>query len=230
MEVREQLAQFTIAVIGSPDVEQTFKEKVFERTVTELAQAEKTEPLDPRIPLFLGAVYTQAGLFDQGIAAFERALVLSPRKQQIFFELGDLYIRQGDYAHAQEVLEKAFLLEPKFAQGRTNAIVGYILNNEQEKADKLLMETYGRTDVPQLILTQVYASRKDYPRLLAIWKAFLESKPDDIQYWKNVAAVQLQLGERAQAIQTFQDAIKRNPSFKAEGETYISEIRAGKNL
>lgn len=230
MEVREQLAQFTIAVIGSPDVELPFKEKVFERTVQELEKAEKEAPGDSRVPLFLGAVYTQAGNFDQGLAAFERSLILSPRKQQIYFELGDLYIRKGDYAHAKEALEKAFLLEPKFAQGRTNAIVGYILNNEQEKADKLLMEAHGRTDVPELILTQVYASRKDYPRLLAIWKAFRDAEPGNIEYWKNVAAIQLELGERAQAIQTFEEAIKRNPSFKTEGEKYIGEIRAGKNL
>lgn len=228
-EIREQLAQFAIAAMGSPDLDQTFKEKVFERTIVELRQGEKTAPHDPRIPLFLGAVYAQAGVFEEAVKAFERSLVLSPRKQQIYFELGDLYIRQGDFKRAQSVLEKAFKLEPKFDQARINAVAGYILNDNQARADELLTEAYGRTDVAQPILAQVYSRKKDYPRLLAVWQAFLKSDRSKIEYWKNVAAIQLQLGKRTEAIQTLQEAITFTPSFKEEGEGYIQEIRAGRN-
>lgn len=229
IEIREQLAQFAIAVMNAEGVEESFKEEVFERTITELEKGEKSAPHDPRLPLFLGAVYTQAGAFDEAIAAFERSLKLSPRKQQIYFEIGDLYIRKGDNARAEKILEEAFLLEPKSAQARINAAAGYILNNHQELADKILMEQYGRTDVAEPILAQVYSRTKNYTRLLGVWKAFIEANPNDIQYWKNVAAVQIELGEREEAIQTLREAIVQNPSFKEEGESYINEIRAGRN-
>ncbi len=228
-EIREQLSQFTIAVLASSEVDAPTKKTIFDRTISELKKGEEEAPLDPRAALFTGIVYTEAGFFDEAIAAFERALALSPRKQQIFFQIGDVYIRKNDYPSAKKVLEEAFALEPRFAQARLSLVAAYILNGDQERANELLIEAYGKADVAESVLAQAYARKKDYRRLLGVWRAFLEGNQSNIEYWKNVAAVYLELGEKNNAIKTLEEAIALHSSFKEEGEGYIEEIRAGRN-
>ena len=78
------------------------------------------------------------------------------------------------------MLEQAYLLEPSFSQAYLSLIAAYILHGDQERADEMLVAVTGRTDVPNLVLAQVYARKKDYPRLLAVWKTFRENEPNNI--------------------------------------------------
>lgn len=227
-EIREQFAQFTIAVVASDKVDQDFKEKVFKSAVEELQKTVDENPLDPRPYLFLGAVLSQGGLFDEALRILKQAHELAPTKQQIHFELADVYIKKQDFANAAQVLEQAYKLEPNFDTARIHAAAGYILNDEQEKADELLIKSYGTRDVAEHILTQVYLIKKNYQRLLGIWLSYVASDPKNIQYRKNVAAVYVELGRRAAAIKTLEEAIEIDPGFKQEGESYINEIKAGK--
>lgn len=227
-EIREHFAQFAIAVGAADGLDKEFKEKVFNRAVTEARETVTDYPLDPRPRLFLGALHSAAGSFDEAAKVFEAALELSPRKQQIHFELADVYVRQGNYKKALEILETAFNLEPRFDQARLNLAAVYILDNQQKKADELLIEKFGTADLAESILAQVYSSRRDYKRLLGIWQAFVKNDPKNVQYRKNVAAVYLELGKREEAILELEEAIKIDPSFKEEGETYIREISAGR--
>ena len=226
-EIREQLAQFTIAAVASDSVDQQFKEKVFTKTVDELNQGIKETPRDPRIFLFLGAVYNRGGLFSEAEKAISQAVALSPKKQQIYFELGDMYMRQREYSRAAEILEKAFRLEPQYSEARNNLAAAYILAGDQARADVLLEEGYGTVNVPLNVFVQVYSVRKDYERLLGIWQAFLASDTHNMQYWKNVAATYLLLKKPAEAIKTLEEAYAVDASFKSEAEDYIQQIRSG---
>ena len=77
----------------------------------------------------------------------------------------------------------------------------------------------------ELVLSQAYARVKNYRRLLGVWKTFLEKDPDNLEYWKNVATIYLELNEKANAIKTLEDAIAHDPSFKEQGEQFIAEIQ-----
>ncbi len=224
-EVLEQFAQFAIAVVGSPDVAQDLKEEVFTKTVRALEQGVEDNPGDPRMRLFLGAVYNQASQADQALKVFEEALALSPRKQQIMFEIADVYIRRGEYQKAEEFLKRASDLAPGFAQGSINLVAAYILNGKQAEADALLLKL--DSSMNQQVLAQAYAATKNYERLLGIWQAFVEATPDNVEYRRNVAGVYLELGRPLDAIKTLEEAVAAIPSFKEEADKYIAEIKAG---
>lgn len=227
-EISEQFAQFTITIVKANNVSPELKEEIFKKAISELGSNVKANPYDPRVHLFLGAVYRAGGLFDEALLSFEEAIRLAPAKQQIYFELADTYLSKNDYSAAVKTLEPAFELEPDFDEARINLAALYILNGEQDKADQLLIQGYGKIEVAENILAQVYSKIGNQERLLGIWTAFTESDPGNIQYWKNVAATYLILGNKNSAIKILEEAVKANPEFSEEAQLYIDEIKSGK--
>ncbi len=226
-EAREQFARFAVAIGSLPQVGAELKDEALRRAITEAEKGVAENELDPRPYIFLGSVYSRVGLLDPAAQVLNKALELSPKKQQIYFELADVYIKKEDYATAVSILERAFNFAPRFDLARMNLAAAYILNGQQEKADQLLIEAYGRTDVTESVLVQVYSARKDYQRLAGIWGAFVESDPANTQYIKGLTGAYLLLGDEASAIKTLEEGASANPAFAPEASAFIRQIRSG---
>lgn len=224
-EIREQFARFAISIGGSSQFDANFRDQVLRRAIAEAEQGVVENNLDPRAYLFLGMVYSRVGLNDQAIAVLNKALELSPKKQQIYFELADAHLKKEDYAGAIAVLEKTFNDEPRFRMARMNLAAAYILGGEQAKADQLLLEEFGTVNVADDILVQAYSAVQDYGRLLGAWQAFVERDPRNAQYRVSLAGAYMLLGARAEAISQLEEAIRLDPGFKAQGDAYIQQIR-----
>jgi O-antigen ligase/tetratricopeptide (TPR) repeat protein len=224
-EIREQFARFAISIGGSSQFDASFRDQVLRRAIAEAERGVTENNLDPRAYLFLGMVYGRVGLNDQAIQVLNKALELSPEKQQIYFELADAHLKKEDYAGAVRILEKTFNAEPRFRLARMNLAAAYILNGEQGKADQLLLEEFGTVNVADQILTQAYSAVQDYGRLRGIWQAFVDQDPFNTQYRVSLAGAHLLLGMKEEAISQLEEAIRLDPSFKAQGEAYIQQIR-----
>lgn len=225
-EIKEQLTRFAIGVGGLQEVDAAFRDRVLRRAIQEAEKGVNENPLDPRAYLFLGTIYQKVGLLDNALAVFNKATELSPKKQQIYFEIADVYIQKGDYPNAVKVLEKTFNDDKSFVSGRINLAVAYILNHRQKEADKLLIEEFGTADVADNILAQVYSNIKDYARLAGVWGAFVKSDPKNIEYRKNLAGVYLLMNNRNSAIGVLNEAILAIPEFKLEAENLIKQIKS----
>jgi len=70
---------------------------------------------------------------------------------------------------------------------------------------------------------------KKYDQIIAVAKRRIELDPENFQHSITLTAAYLQVGNRADAIQTLENMIKLEPSFKDQGEYYINQIKAGKN-
>ena len=224
-EIRENLIRFSISAGGISELSSNFRDKILRRAIEEAQKTVAESPLDPRPQLFFGVILQKVGLSDQAIAAFNKALELSPKKQQIYFEIADIYIQRGDFDNAVKILETALALDPSYDQARLNLAVIYILSGQQEKADEVLIAGFGTAEVPNRILVGIYSQRKDYRRLVGIWKAFVEYTPSDLEYRKNLAGAYMLAGDKASAIKTLEQAILDFPEFKSEGENLIRQIR-----
>ena len=168
------------------------------------------------------------GLLDDAINVMNEALKLSPRKQQIYFELTDLYIQKKDYDKALETSKGAYDLDKEYDAARINLIATYVLADKQEEADKILMEKYKTVNIPEKVLAQVYSVKKNYNRLVGIWEALFKSNPNNLEYGKGLAGAYLMVNRATDAISVLQETINNNPSFKQEGESYINQILTGK--
>ena len=91
---------------------------------------------DARSNLLFGSYFTTIGQSDEGLAFLERALVSSPKKQQILFELGSAYVSRQDANNAIRVTKKAYELEPSCVEARKiYAIVSLMAGQTKLVAD-----------------------------------------------------------------------------------------------
>jgi O-antigen ligase/Flp pilus assembly protein TadD len=227
-EIREQLTRFAINVGGLEQINPDFRDKILRRAITENQKGVEENKLDARPYLFLGTILGKVGLLDESINVFNKALELSPKKQQTYFEVADVYIKKEEYDKAVKVMETAYYFEPRYDEARINLIATYILNSQQDKADELLVKYYETVNVPDKILIQVYSRTKNYLRLLGIWQAMVAANPKELSYRKSLIGAHLLLNQNKEAIKVLEETIKLFPEFKQEGESYIEELRSGK--
>lgn len=228
MEAREHLSSFAMQVYGNPNLDKVFKDKVANYTIEELKKQNEQYPNDIREMIFLAVVYNKTQKYDEAISLLNKAIELAPKKQQLYFELGTSYLNKGDYENGMAVLKKAFDLDQNFEDARRIYAVSAIFAGQDALAEEL-MKGHGGTVQDDERFLKAYAQKNNFEKVVAILKVFIDKNPTNIQYRLNLAAVYLQAGYRTRSIEQLEKAIETNPSFKKQGEFYISEIKAGRN-
>lgn len=227
-ETREQLSSFAQQILPIPGLDNNFKQKVFDFTVSEMKKQSNQSPNDIRYMVFLGVIYNKAGQYDGAIDILQKAIKLSSKKQQLYFELGTSYLNKGEYAKGFEILKKSFELDPEFFEARKIYAVAAIFAGKDGLAEEL-MKDYGGTIVTDERFLTAFNERKMFDKVAAIWEKFVEENPENAQYRVSLAASYLQVEKRQKAIEQLQKAIELEPRFKQQGEYYINEIQAGRN-
>lgn len=230
-ETAEQFSYFATQVAGREDFDPLLRRSVVNAAVAGLRAQIETSPEDARYYLFLSQLLGAAGFHTEAKTNLEKALALSPKKQQIIFAVAQIYFNEKNYDKALELLERAVRLEPRFPDARHNLIVGAITAGRDDLADaeiKKLREE-GFTDGEGFKRWgSAYASRKNFSKARELYEQALKYLPQDLQLRVNLAAIYSELGLRALAIKELEEAIKINPAFKQQGEFFISELRAGR--
>ncbi len=228
MEAREHLSNLAMQVYGSPNVDQGIRDKIIVYTVNEMKKQNEQYPNDIREMIFLAAVYNKAQKYDEAISLLGKAIELSPKKQQIYFELGTSYLNKGDFEKGMDTLKKSFELDQSFLDARKIYAVSAIFAGKESLAEDL-MKDYGGVVQDDERFLKAYAKINNAVKVIEILKIFIEKNPTDIQYRLNLAAVYFQNKQRGKSVEQLEKAIEVNPSFKKQGEEYISKIKAGLN-
>lgn len=223
-EIRENLLGFAIQVGGNNQLSPEFRDRVLRRTLKEFQQMVSENPLDPRAHLFLGILYSRIGFGDQALQVLNKALELSPKKQQIYFEIADVLVQNGKQKEAIDILREALDLDKSNGFARLNLAAILILSGQQKAADEFLVEGFGTVDPAEKILVQIYNRVGKYDRLVEVWKAFIKNQPDKFEYRRNLAETYFRLSQKTRAIFSIEEAARSNPDFKAEADAYLKEI------
>ena len=126
-------------------------------------------------------------------------------------------------------LKKSFDLDQNFEDARRIYAVSAIFAGQDTLAEELMKEHGGVIQDDERFL-KAYAQKNNFEKVVAILKVFIDKNPTNAQYRLNLAAVYLQAGQRTKSVEQLQKAIEANPSFKKQGEFYISEIKGKKSL
>ena len=226
-ETTEQLLQYVSNLTAAKSVDPSLKQDAFTQAEAAAQALIASRPHDARLELFFGAFLDSFGQFPQALEWLNRALVDSPRKQQIMFETAIVYLNSGDVKSALPILERAFTEEPSYKDARVFYVSGLYYAGEGKKADALLMEGFGTLLVDDTRLLQVYVNPKQYARLLAIWKNRVEANPKDAQTHVGLAAAYFASGDKAGAIAELTRAAQLNPALAAQAQSLIGQIRDG---
>lgn len=228
LESREHLSNFAMQAVNYSNLDAELKKKIQDYTVDQLIKQNEEYPDDIREMVFLSAFYGKIGKYDESISVIQKAIELSPMKQQLYFELGGAYLNKGEYEKGLEVLKKAFELDEDFKDARKIYAVAAIFAGKETLAEEL-MKDFGGTVLADERFLRAYAQKNNYNKVVGILNLFIKNEPSNIQHRLNLAAVYLKAGKRTQSIEQIQKAVEINPSFKEQGEFYINEIKAGRN-
>lgn len=228
-EAREQGIQFYFQAKNANIGDATFQSGLAEFVGGQMADEVAKNPNDARLHVFLGSFYRQVGRTDDALKETLKAQELSPKKQQIMFELGITESIRGNADGALSWFKKAYELEPAYDAARFFYVATLLRTGQTNLANSLIQEKFGTTTPNDDILFQAYIDIKDYPHVIAIANVRVEADPTNTKKRIQLAAAYLESGDRVGAVKALQDAIAIDPSFKAQGESYIQEIQAGKN-
>jgi len=244
-EIREQLVRMTQDIVQNPSFPQQLQqanpswtqEQILAKTneirtkYVTLAESQLNEqvaetPNDVRVLVFQSSFYRVIGKPEEAIKVLERAVELSPEKQQILFELGLAYLQKGDVEKSKATLKHAFELEPKNVQARLFYASVAIQTQDSALEKELLTPEYQSDIIANDMLLQTYYQVKNFEAVLNILAKRIENSPGDLQLRVSYAAVQNDAGDRAGAIKTVQETIVLFPDFKTQGEGFIAELMA----
>jgi len=228
-EAREQLIQVAARVQGIAVVSDEIKRKFFEKSRSEMLLHIEKNPKDARYELFLGAFLNKFGRYEEALVHLNRAQELSPKKQSVFFEIASSYAGMGNYKKALEVMKEAYEEDETFADAQFIYGVVALYAREDALAEKLIKPLYGTMLVPDDRIINAYAARKEYWKVVELWKARVEGSPENADYRIALAAAYLETGERNKSVVELRKAEELRPDLKAQIEYYIKEIEAGRN-
>jgi tetratricopeptide (TPR) repeat protein len=225
-EIRERLAEVTPTLInGSKDAELV---TAFTTLVaSEYQNAIKETPNDPRPLMFLALYLQKFGLNKEAEIYVDKAIELSPTKQSFLYQKGILEVSLGKYTEAVETFKKAYELEPSSKESRILYALSLIYADKLTDANKILEGEVELLTDERILSTLL--EKKLYSEIAEIAQLKIASDPNNPQIYMSLAGLYLKMNRREDAIAQIRKVIELAPDFKATGEFYISEIRAGRD-
>jgi tetratricopeptide (TPR) repeat protein len=199
-----------------------------ELAAKKIEESKSQNSLDPRPYLFSGIFYNNIGQTEQAIQDLERAHSLAPKKQDVSLALAKIYLNNKQFDKAMPILLDTFNEDKSNPDARLSLAMGYIYTGNQDAADQLLMEGYGKVNVASDLLVNAYYSVKNYSRLLDTWKEFVAENPTNTGYLQSLAGAYLLNGQRNDAILTLKKIPAIDPSLESKVDEYISAIEEGR--
>lgn len=229
-EAREQYAHFATLIAPEQKIPESIRVSSLTDAINESKLEVQNSPEDARSHLFLGTVYNASGRRTEALSSFEKALELSPKKQQIVFLVAQFYLDNGELDKAVELAKFGASLDPTYADAQRNLISIQIFAKKYDNALAAIENLIAKNSVGPDILkswASLFAENKRYDEAVRLYLEALEISPSDTQMRINLAATYYESGKINLAIAQIQKAIEINPAFKAQGEEFIKQLRGG---
>ncbi len=228
-EIREQLLFTTLSVIASKDVPQELKREFFELTLQEFGKQLTITPDDVRQQFFIGMFLNKIEFSKDALVYLEKARQLSPRKQQIYFEMVTAYLFLNERGKAKEAARIAYELDPSFPQAYDAYTLALIYNKEIEAVHKLQKERFGNIHYPNGRLIGAYRDIGAYDQALEQWKEAVRLYPDTTDYNFGLALAYLEATKKPdEAFTILRRTAEKYPELKERTQYCINEITAGR--
>ncbi len=227
-EIREQLAQAADKISNDPGTSLQEKQEIIKLALDQMKIQSEKFPYDIRAKAFLSTLYGDAGDVGDAIVAAQDGLAVSDQRQQFYFLLGEAYFRAGEEDLAIATLKKAHDLAPDYPDAIHNYAIVLIFAGHVQEAESLIKQHFGSEVYPSTKYINAYAALKDFKKVVFIWEKLIEQDPNNLQYRLGLASAYVKTFQDQKAIQQLEKAIELFPSFKAQGEAFIKQVKEGK--
>lgn len=226
-ETVEQVSTYAGGTIAPSSATTEVKEEYRTLALGALGDLMAQRKDDARLELFASGLNAQFGNFNEAIAHAQRALTLSPGKQQILFQLGLSYINAKDEKKALEAFKQAYDEAPENPQALIYYAMGEYYTGNRQAADNLLIERFGSTIVNNDQVLQMYTNLKMFDRAVEIWKLRVEKNPKDFNTNLSLASAYFASGDKAATIAQLKALQQLDPAKAAQLQGLIDQIQSG---
>jgi tetratricopeptide (TPR) repeat protein/O-antigen ligase len=223
-EILEQMVSFSSQIAASQQVPNDLKQQFYNLGDQQVQIKVAKTPHDARYLIFAGDFYENFGQYDTALQYLQKALIESPNKPAIYFDLGQTFVGKGDFASAFTAFKTGYELAPDSADGQIVYAIGAIYDKNPAVLEQMLFKIGTSTIMTDNRFLQAYARVGDYQTVINILNYRLSLDPTNMQYKLSLASAYLQIGQKQKAISLINDMIAEQPSFKEQGEQYIKEI------
>lgn len=230
-EASEQAVTSANAIVSNESASMASKQEMVKIAFDQINQEIERSPNNARLYLFASSIFELIGELDQALLAIKKAEELSPRKQSIISQEVNYWAKQGKLSEALAAAKRSYELD----QGSIEAVKVYLLvaiYAENEELTNNLSAELAEINLAELLddrLVNAYADKKQYDKVLEIWKAKVSQDERNAENHLRLAAAYFTVGQLQNAIKELETFISLDPSKKAEGEYLINEIKAGRN-
>jgi O-antigen ligase/Tfp pilus assembly protein PilF len=227
-EIRERLTS-SIPNLVNADIPQEMKEAFVILGQEEMQKQIDSNPISVRHLSLMAGFLDRIKFYNEAVPYLEKAIELSPKKQQTYFEYVSNRLSLRDFDKAIDLAKTAFELDENFDDARKIYATVLIYAGQSLAAEDLISERYGEEIVGDDRLAKAYFEKGQINKSILSWQKLIEEKPNNLQPRTSLAAVYLAGGFRVEAVEELRKAIEMDPNFKEQGEFFIREIEAGRN-
>lgn len=214
-EVPEQFARKIFRTQLRTERDKAILEKTFPLAINLMEKVVRERPLDLRLHLALGELYYRFYLFNQEKEYLEkaedilrRAAVLSPKNQQVFWQLSQVKLLREDKEVALSLLKKAIALEPRLALSHWYLAKTHSQFKDFSQAKEKLLEAENLgydwranpLDFQEVI--KIYQGLGDYEKVISLSQQGLKIWPKNIGLWLTLIKSYENLGQEEKAQET----------------------------
>ena len=173
-EIRLMLARTILEETEKAD--EKSKKEGLEFAISEMKKNTKEHPLDVKYYLALGKLYQADFNFEKAENAFEKAVELSPKRQEVYYELGQNKVSQGEFSEAAKLYQIALKLNEKIRDSHWYYGIAAILAEDYKEGIKEIEKAHemgrGFGKNPQIlsIIANGYAQLGEIDKALKVLK------------------------------------------------------------
>ncbi len=226
-EAVEHLTQSTIKILSiESGVSDKTKQDFLEFTKSKLEEKLASSPHDARYLVFAGGFYNRLGQFDDAIKYLDRAMIESPNKQSIYFELGTSYLGKGDRQKMFELFQKAYELKTSSLESQIIYMVGAIYVGNKEIQDQMAKLIPVEKIINDSRVLKAYSDMGNNSAAVSILNERIKLNPKTMQDRFLLADLYYRMGLKQKSVELIREMTEIDPSFKTQGDMYIQQILA----
>jgi len=229
MRVQDAAMSMTRSSEAPPEIRNQF----VELAIDGMNRSLELEPLNVRFMMILSTVYLMSAgpgnsYLAETDALLQKAMELSPTRQELYFYMGQVRMFQGRPEEALALFKKAVELNDQVSLSHWNygiIAIGIGQKDLGEKEIKIAKEkghAFGPDDIKQLI--NAYSRTNDSQRIIALYQELISLSPNDASAYAGLAAVYAQSGDKQKAKELALQAAAIDPTYKDQAEQFIKGL------
>ncbi len=169
------------------------------KAIQSLEKALSQNPNNIEATARLADLYEKNGMKEKAKSTYEKMISLNPNDPKVYMTLGTYNLKEKKYAEAVGYFEKCFLIDHSAKSAEGIAIAASSIGQWDKardaaesavKIDPSLMES-------RIILSKAYFQGKHYASAKDQLEYLVDKKPQELEYWKELAVCYDQLGDQA---------------------------------